>query len=55
VSAFVDNLFDAHQENPPSNDPHSGVDAYNSNPPSALIRSYTVRPRTIGITASYRL
>jgi hypothetical protein len=24
-------------------------------PPSALIRAYTLRPRTIGITASYRL
>ena len=55
VSAFVDNLFDAHPESPPSNDPHSGVDAYNPNPPSALIRSYTIRPRTMGITATYHL
>jgi iron complex outermembrane recepter protein len=55
VSGFVDNLFDAHPESPPSADPHTGQDPNNANPPSVLIRSYTVRPRTIGITASYRL
>jgi iron complex outermembrane receptor protein len=55
VSGFVDNLFDAHPEIPPSNDPHSGVDPFNPSPPSALIRAYTLRPRTIGITASYHL
>ncbi len=55
VSAFVDNLFDAHPQYEPSNDPHSGVDPFNPTPPSALIRAYSLRPRTIGITATYRL
>jgi iron complex outermembrane recepter protein len=55
VSAFVDNLFDAHPEYPPSNDPHTGVDSFNPTPPSALIRAYSLRPRTIGITATYHL
>jgi len=55
VSAFVDNLFDAHPQYAPSNDPHSGVDPFNPNPPSALIRAYSLRPRTIGVTALYRL
>jgi len=55
VSAFIDNLFDAHPEFPPSNDPHSAVDPYNSNPPSALIRSYSWRPRTMGITLAYKM
>ena len=55
VSLFVDNLFDAHPQYAPSNDPHTGVDPFNPNPPSALIRAYTLRPRTIGITASFRM
>lgn len=55
VSAFIDNLFDAHPESPPSNDPHTAIDPNVSPPPSALIRSYTIRPRTIGVTATYHL
>ena len=48
VSAFVDNLFNAHPELPPSSYPHSDVDPYNANAPAPLIRTYTFRPRTIG-------
>jgi iron complex outermembrane receptor protein len=55
VSAFVDNLLDAHVVSPPSADPHTGVDPNNANPPSVLIRAYALRPRTIGITATYHL
>jgi len=55
LSAFVDNLFDSHPEFPPSSYPHSDLDGYNpSGPPSALIRFYTFRPRTIGLTSTYR-
>jgi iron complex outermembrane recepter protein len=55
LSAFIDNLLDSHPEFPPSNDPHTAVDPYNSNAPSALIRSYSWRPRTLGFTVSYKL
>jgi outer membrane receptor protein involved in Fe transport len=55
VSAFVDNLFDVHVVSPPSADPHTRVDVANPSPPSVLIRAYALRPRTIGITATYRL
>ncbi len=55
VSAFIDNLFDAHPEFPPSAYPHTEVDPYNPNPPSPLIRAYTLRPRTIGIGATCHL
>ena len=55
VSGFIDNLFDSHPQFPPSSYPHSDIDPYNANPPSSLIQAYTFRPRTIGITAAYRL
>ena len=58
VSAFIDNLLDVHVVSPPSNDPHTGADPNPPNPlnpPSVLIRAYSLRPRTIGITATYRL
>ncbi len=55
ISAFVDNLLDSHPEFPPSSYPHSDLDGYNpSGPPSALLRFYTFRPRTIGVTSTYR-
>jgi outer membrane receptor protein involved in Fe transport len=55
LSAFVDNLLDSHPELPPSSYAHSDLDGYNpSGPPSALLRFYTFRPRTIGVTSSYR-
>jgi outer membrane receptor protein involved in Fe transport len=62
VSAFVDNLFDTHPTFPPSTYPYSDIDKYNPtyNPAtntsgySSLIRDYTFRPRTIGVTMTYR-
>jgi outer membrane receptor protein involved in Fe transport len=56
VSAFVDNLFDTHPLLPPGG-PNGHSDADPSAPPSqgVLVRSYTFRPRTIGITAIFRL
>ncbi len=56
VSAFVDNLFDIHPDLPPSPDlyAHTDVDPYNANPPTPLLRRYTFRPRTMGLTATYR-
>ena len=54
ISAFIDNLFDSHPELPPSSYPHSDVDPYNATPPTPLIRMYTFRPRTIGVTMTYR-
>jgi iron complex outermembrane receptor protein len=54
ISAFIDNLFDAHPEIPPSAFPHTQIDIANPNPPSAAIRAYTFRPRTIGVTATFR-
>jgi len=59
VSAFIDNLFDAHPDLPPSalNYPHSDIDTVA--PPgqaaSVLLRRYTYRPRTVGLTATYRM
>jgi outer membrane receptor protein involved in Fe transport len=62
VSAFVDNLFDTHPTFPPSSYPYSDVDEYNPNfipqvhaGTSALIRQYTFRPRTVGLTMTYRM
>jgi outer membrane receptor protein involved in Fe transport len=61
MSAFIDNLFDTHPTFPPSSYPYSDVDEYNpifmaTGKPgtSALIREYTFRPRTIGLTSTYR-
>jgi outer membrane receptor protein involved in Fe transport len=61
VSAFVDNLFDSHPAFPPSSYAYSDVDEYNPNfvkqvhaGGSALIREYTFRPRTLGLTTTYR-
>jgi outer membrane receptor protein involved in Fe transport len=54
ISTFIDNLFNAHPEFPPSAYPHTEVDPYNATPPSAVIRAYTLRPRTIGVTATTR-
>jgi outer membrane receptor protein involved in Fe transport len=55
ISTFIDNLFNTHPEFPPSAYPHTEVDPYTANPPGAVIRAYTLRPRTIGVTASYRM
>jgi outer membrane receptor protein involved in Fe transport len=61
VSAFVDNLFDSHPQFPPSSYAHSDPDAVNYAPlgispgaPTVLLRNYTFRPRTIGVTSTYR-
>ena len=55
VSAFIDNLFDSHPQLPPSSQTHSDIDPNALPGQSVLIRAYTVRPRTLGITATYRL
>ncbi len=55
LSAFVDNLLDTHPTFPPSAYPHTQPDAYNATAPSVVMRAYTFRPRTIGITTSYRM
>jgi len=55
VSAFCDNVFDSHPQKLDSSDPNSGIDSYLAAPPSSLVSAYTFRPRTIGITASYRM
>ncbi len=53
VSAFVDNLFDSHPIMPPSSYATSDVDT-NANPgQGVLVRSFTFRPRTMGITSVY--
>jgi outer membrane receptor protein involved in Fe transport len=56
VSAFVDNLFDTHPLLPPGG-PNSHSDADPSAPAGqgVLIRNYTFRPRTIGLTAIFRM
>ena len=55
LSGFVDNLLNTHPALPPSPDlyAHTDVDPYNANPPTPLLRRYTFRPRTIGITSTY--
>jgi iron complex outermembrane recepter protein len=56
VSGFVDNLFDTHPLLPPGGpNSHSDVDP-NANPgQGVLVRNYTFRPRTIGVTAIFRM
>jgi outer membrane receptor protein involved in Fe transport len=56
VSAFVDNLFDSHPLLPPGG-PNSHTDADPTAPAGqgVLIRNFTFRPRTMGITAIYRM
>jgi outer membrane receptor protein involved in Fe transport len=56
VSAFVDNVFDTHPLLPPGG-PNSHSDADPSAPASqgVVIRNYTFRPRTIGLTAIFRM
>jgi hypothetical protein len=60
VSGFIDNLFDTHTT---TNYNYQGVDGFgpaipgpNGNAPVAtpLYRNFTFRPRTFGITATYR-
>jgi outer membrane receptor protein involved in Fe transport len=55
ISAFCDNVFDSHPQKLDSSDPNSTIDGYNANPPSSLLSAYTYRPRTIGVTASFRM
>jgi iron complex outermembrane recepter protein len=55
VSAFVDNVFNTHPQILDSSDAFSVKDVFNPNPPSQLITSYTLRPRTTGLTAIYHL
>jgi outer membrane receptor protein involved in Fe transport len=56
VSAFVDNVFDTHPLLPPGG-PNSHSDADPTAPSSqgVLVRNYTFRPRTIGLTAIFRM
>ena len=56
LSAFVDNLFDTHPLLPPGG-PNSHSDADPTAPAGqgVLIRNYTFRPRTIGLTAIFRM
>jgi iron complex outermembrane receptor protein len=56
VSAFIDNLLDAHPLLPPGG-PNSHTDADPSAPPGqgVLIRNYTLRPRTFGLTLTYKM
>jgi iron complex outermembrane receptor protein len=56
VSAFVDNLFDTHPLLPPGG-PNSHSDADPTAPAGqgVLMRNYTFRPRTIGVTAIFRM
>jgi len=49
-AAFVDNLFDSRTV---TNYQLAQVDAYNPNPPTVQQNSYTFRPRTFGVTATY--
>jgi hypothetical protein len=52
ISGFVDNLFNTHVT---TNFNYTGVDGYNpTQAPSPLYRNFTFRPRTIGVTATYR-
>ena len=51
LAAFVDNLFDTHTT---TNFNYQGVDPYQSPAPTALYRNFTFRPRTIGLTFTYR-
>jgi iron complex outermembrane receptor protein len=55
VSAFVDNVFNTHPQILDSSDAFSVLDTFNPNPPSQLITSYTLRPRTVGLTAIYHM
>jgi len=56
VSGFIDNLFDTHPLLPPGG-ANSHSDADTSAPPGqgVLIRNYTFRPRTIGMTATFHM
>jgi outer membrane receptor protein involved in Fe transport len=64
ITGFIENLFNAQPVLPPSSYPYSDKDPYNPYVPatattaasgaSSLIRSYTITPRTIGVTATYR-
>jgi len=56
VSAFVDNLFDTHPLLPPGGpNSHSDADPQANSGQGVLIRNYTFRPRTIGVTAIFRM
>lgn len=52
VSGFIDNLLNTHVT---TNYNYSGVDGFDPNQaPSPLYRNFTFRPRTFGVTATYR-
>jgi outer membrane receptor protein involved in Fe transport len=61
LAGFIDNLLDTHPNLPPSSYPYSDVDKYNpifvnTGVPGTtpLIRNYTFRPRTFGVSTTYR-
>ena len=51
VSFFIDNLLDAH---PTTEYNYQGTDPYVSPAPTALYRNFTFRPRTFGVTMTFR-
>jgi iron complex outermembrane recepter protein len=52
ISGFVDNLFDTHTT---TNFNYTGVDGFGPQPAATpLYRNFTFRPRTFGVTATYR-
>jgi len=55
VSGFVDNLLDALPLLPPGgfNNAHSDIDPNANTGQQVLVRNYTFRPRTFGITTTY--
>ena len=56
LSAFVDNVFDTHPLLPPGGaNSHSDADPTAPSGQGVLIRNYTFRPRTIGLTAIFRM
>jgi hypothetical protein len=52
VSAFIDNLLDSHTV---TNYQLSQPDSYAPNPPADQQNSYTFRPRTFGLTATFKM
>jgi hypothetical protein len=52
VSVFIDNLLDSHTV---TNYQLSQPDAYSTNPPADQENAYTFRPRTFGLTATFKM
>jgi outer membrane receptor protein involved in Fe transport len=52
VSAFIDNLLDTHTM---TNYQLSQPDSYANSPPADQVNAYTFRPRTFGLTATFKM